>query len=54
MSLRELIKIDNEYEVDTSEKVSFDVTYYNFDIQVTSNIEPIEGAKGRAISGVIC
>ena len=52
MSLHELIKVDNEY-VDVSEHVSFDATYYNFDIQVQSKVQKIEGAKGRAISAVL-
>jgi len=52
MSLRELIKIDNQY-IDVSEHVSFDVTYYNFDIQVQQEVQKIEGAKGRAISAVL-
>jgi len=52
MSLRELIKVDNQY-VDVSEHVSFDVTYYNFNIQIQQEVQKIEGAKGRAISGVL-
>jgi len=52
MSLRELITVQNE-NIALSEKVSFDVTYYNFDIQVQSNTQKIEGAKGRAISALI-
>ena len=52
MSLRELITVQNE-NIALSEKVSFDVTYYNFDIQVQSNTQKIEGARGRAISALI-
>ena len=52
MSLRELIKVDNQY-IDVAEHVSFDVTYYNFDIQVQQTAQKIEGAKGRAISALI-
>ena len=52
MSLRELIKVDNQY-IDVAEHVSFDVTYYNFDIQVQQTVQKIEGAKGRAISAVL-
>ena len=52
MSLRELITVQNE-NIALSEKVSFDVTYYNFDIVVQQKAQEIEGAKGRAISGVI-
>ena len=52
MSLRELIRVDNQY-VDVSEHVSFDVTYYNFNIQVQQEVQKIEGAKGRAISAVL-
>ena len=52
MSLRELLTIQNE-KIPVSEKVSFDVTYYNFDINVQSKTQKIEGARGRAISGMI-
>jgi len=52
MSLRELITIQNE-KIPISEKVSFDVSYYNFDIKVQSNTQKIEGARGRAISALI-
>ena len=52
MSLRELITVDNE-NIAVSEKVSFDVTYYNFDIVVQQKAQEIEGAKGRAISAVL-
>ena len=52
MSLRELITVQNE-NIALSEKVSFDVSYYNFDIKVQSNTQKIEGARGRAISALI-
>ena len=52
MSLRELITVDSE-NIPVSEKVSFDVTYYNFDISVQQTVQTIEGAKGRAISAVL-
>jgi len=52
MSLREVISVQNQ-NIPISEKVSFDVTYYNFDIQVQSKTQKIEGARGRAISGLI-
>jgi len=52
VSLRELITVDNE-NIPVSEKVSFDVTYYNFDISVQQTVQTIEGAKGRAISAVL-
>ena len=52
MSLRELVTVDNE-NIPVSEKVSFDVTYYNFDISVQQTVQTIEGAKGRAISAVL-
>jgi len=52
VSLRELITVDNE-NIPVSEKVSFDVTYYNFDIVVQQKAQEIEGAKGRAISAVL-
>jgi len=52
MSLRELITVDNE-NIAVSEKFSFDVTYYNFDIPVQQKVQKIEGAKGRAISAII-
>jgi len=52
MSLRELINVENQ-NIPISEKVSFDVTYYNFDIQVQSETQKIEGSKGRAISALI-
>jgi hypothetical protein len=52
MSLRELITVDNE-SVAVSEKVSFDINYYNFDIVVSEKVQKIEGAKGRAISAVL-
>jgi len=52
VSLRELITVDSE-NIPVSEKVSFDVTYYNFDISVQQTVQTIEGAKGRAISAVL-
>jgi len=52
MSLREVISVQNQ-NIPISEKVSFDVTYYNFDINVQSKTQKIEGARGRAISGLI-
>jgi len=52
MSLREVISVQNQ-NVALSEKVSFDVTYYNFDINVHQTVQKIEGAKGRAISALI-
>jgi len=52
MSLREIINVDNQ-NIGLSEKVSFDVTYYNFDINVQQNTQKIEGARGRAISALI-
>ena len=52
MSLREVISVQNQ-NVALSEKVSFDVTYYNFDIVVQQNTQKIEGARGRAISALI-
>jgi len=52
MSLRELIKVDNQY-LDVSEHISLDVTYYNFDIKVQQEVQKIEGAKGRAISAAL-
>jgi len=52
MSLREIINVDNQ-NIGLSEKVTFDVTYYNFDIVVQKNTQKIEGAKERAISALI-
>ena len=52
MSLRELITVQNE-NIALSEKVSFDVTYYNFDIQVQHKVQKVEGARGRAISALL-
>ena len=52
MSLREVISVQNQ-NIPISEKVSFDVTYYNFDINVQSETQKIEGAKGRAISAIL-
>ena len=52
MSLREVISVQNQ-NVALSEKVSFDVTYYNFDINVQQTVQKIEGARGRAISALI-
>jgi len=52
MSLRDVISVNNQ-NIGVSEKVSFDVTYYNFDIVVQQNTQKIEGARGRAISAII-
>ena len=52
MSLRELITVENQ-NIALSEKVSFDVTYYNFDIQVQGEVQKVEGARGRAISALL-
>jgi len=52
MSLRELLTVQNE-TIPVSEKVSLDVTYYNFDIQVQEEVQKVEGARGRAISALL-
>ena len=52
MSLREVISVQNQ-NIPIAEKVSFDVTYYNFDIQVQQEVQKVEGARGRAISALL-
>lgn len=52
MSLREIISVDNE-SIAVSEHISFDVVYYNYDIQVSQKPQKVEGAKGRGISAVL-
>jgi len=52
MSLREVISVQNQ-NIPIAEKVSFDVTYYNFDIRVQQEVQKVEGARGRAISALL-